>query len=297
MEQMKNPSIKLKGQLDQQDYEEINGLQKYCVMEDNVTLKLELDYKWSKALDKNVDMNKINEFMFYDEGTLIGYIGVCQFGRETLEVNGMVHPEFRRMGVFNRLFSLVKDEWYKRKLTDMLLLSDNNSLPGLEFIKRTGALYDNSEYEMYLKGESNLGSALNNLILRKAINKDAKEIARQNTIYFQVESVEEDLILPEEEAKRGVDIFIVEIDNTIIGKVHLAVNDGIGGIYGLGVLPEYRRKGYGREILIKAIDYLNERQVNKIMLQVAVKNKNALDLYKSCGFVETSKMDYYKLSK
>ncbi len=297
MEQMKSPSIKLKGQLDQQEYEEINGLQKYCVMEDNVTLKLELDYKWSKALDKSVDINKINEFMFYDEGTLIGYIGICQFGRETLEVNGMVHPEYRRMGVFNRLFSLVKDEWYKRKSTDILLLSDNNSLSGLEFIKRTGALYDNSEYEMFLKGEPNLGSALNNLILRKAINKDAKEIAKQNAIYFQVESVDQDLILPEEEAKRGVDIFIVEIDNTIIGKIHLAVNDGIGGIYGLGVLPEYRRKGYGREILIKAIDYLKEMQVNEIMLQVAVKNKHALDLYKSCGFVETSKMDYYKLSK
>ncbi|WP_221567464.1 GNAT family N-acetyltransferase [Alkalihalobacillus sp. TS-13] len=296
MEQMKSPSIKLKGHLEKQDYEEINGLQKYCVMEDNVTLKLELDYKWSKALDKSVDINRINEFMFYDEGTLIGYIGICQFGRE-LEVNGMVHPEYRRMGVFNSLFSLVKDEWYKRKTTDMLLLCDNTSLPGLEFIKRTGALYDNSEYEMYLRGKPNLGSALNDLILRKAINKDAKEIARQNAMYFQVESVKEDLILPEEEAKRGVDIFIVEIDNTIIGKVHLAVNDGLGGIYGLGVLPEYRRKGYGREILMKAIDYLNERQVNKIMLQVAVKNKNALDLYKSCGFVETSKMDYYKLSK
>jgi ribosomal protein S18 acetylase RimI-like enzyme len=33
------------------------------------------------------------------------------------------------------------------------------------------------------------------------------------------------------------------------------------------------------------------------MLQVAVKNKNALRLYKSCGFEVTSTMDYYRLSK
>ncbi|GIN96041.1 hypothetical protein J6TS1_19110 [Siminovitchia terrae] len=32
-----------------------------------------------KHLDKSEDLDKINEFMFYDEGKLIGYIGICQF--------------------------------------------------------------------------------------------------------------------------------------------------------------------------------------------------------------------------
>ncbi|RKL66657.1 GNAT family N-acetyltransferase [Salipaludibacillus neizhouensis] len=296
MNQIKNASIKLKGQLDQQEYKDIKSLKEYCGSKDKVTVKLELDYKWSKALDKSVDSNEINEFMFYDEGMLIGYIGICQFGGETLEVNGVVHPEFRRMGVFTRLFSLVKDEWYKRKSQDLLLLSDQNSLSGLEFIKSTGAHYENSEYEMFLKGEPTLGSALNKLILRRALNEDAKEIARQNNIYFQSDS-EELEILPEEEAKRGVDIYIAEIDNEIIGKVQVSVDAGIGGIYGLGVLPEYRRKGYGRDILMKAIEKLKEKQVHEIMLQVSVENKHALELYKSCGFEETSTMDYYKLSK
>ncbi|MCJ8008146.1 GNAT family N-acetyltransferase [Lederbergia wuyishanensis] len=297
MERIKNPSIKLKRHLDYQEYVDIKSLMKYCVEKDNVALKLELDYKLSKPLDKSEDLNKINEFMFYDEGTLIGYIGICQFGGETLEVNGMVHPEYRRLGIFSRLFSLVKDEWYKRKSQDMYLLSDNNSLPGLEFIKRTGAYYDNSEYDMFLKGDLRRGSDLNELRLRKAINKDAKEIARQNAVYFDIDPKKVGLILPEEEANRGVDIYIAEFNNTIIGKVHLEVHDGIGGIYGLGVLPEYRGNGYGKEILIKSVQLLRAKQVNEVMLQVSVKNKSALNLYKSCGFEVVSTMDYYKLRK
>jgi ribosomal protein S18 acetylase RimI-like enzyme len=294
MDQIKNPRIKLASQLNYREYEDIKSLREYCVKNDNITLKLELDYKF---IDKSENLNKINEFMFYDDGTLIGYIGICQFGGETLEVNGMVHPEYRRMGVFSRLFSLVKEEWDKRSSRDMYLLSDHQSLPGLEFIKRTGAYYDNSEYEMFLKGDPINSSDLNELRLRKATNKDVNEIARQNAIYFDVDPEKVDLLLPEEEANRGVDIYIAEFENAVIGKVHLEVSDGIGGIYGLGVLPEYRNRGYGREILIKSVELLKAKQLNEIMLQVAVKNKNALRLYKSCGFEVTSTMDYYRLSK
>ena len=294
MDQIKKPSIKLIRQLNHQEYEDIKRLREYCITNDNVTLKLELDYKLSQPLDKS---ENLNEFLFYDEDTLIGYIGICQFGGETLEVNGMVHPEYRRMGVFSRLFSLVKEEWHKRNSRDMYLLNDNKSLPGLEFIKRTGAYYDNSEYEMFLKGDPRNGSDLNELRLRKAINKDVKEIARQNAIYFDVDPEKVDLILPEEEANRGIAIYIAEFENAVIGKVHLEVSDGIGGIYGLGVLPEYRNRGYGKEILIKSVELLKAKRMNEIMLQVAVKNKNALSLYKSCGFEVASTMDYYKLSK
>lgn len=294
MDPIKNPRIKLASQLDYREYEDIKSLREYCVKNDNTTLKLELDYK---LIDKSENLNKINEFMFYDDGTLIGYIGICQFGGETLEVNGMVHPEYRRMGVFSRLFSLVKEEWDKRSSRDMYLLSDHKSLPGLEFIKRTGAYYDNSEYEMFLKGDPINSTELNELRLRKATNKDVNEIARQNAIYFDVDLEKVDLLLPEEEANRGVDIYIAEFENAVIGKVHLEVSDGRGGIYGLGVLPEYRNRGYGRVILIKSVELLKAKQMNEIMLQVAVKNKNALRLYKSCGFEVTSTMDYYRLSK
>ncbi len=292
--QLKRGYIKLCGGIDQEDYEKVKALEKCCVELDDTTLKLELEYKLAMSFNDR-DAGVINEFMFYDHEVLIGYIGISQFSGGTLEVNGMVHPDYRRMGVFNRLYSLVKDEWNRRGSQDMLLLCDHHSLSGLGFMKHTGAHYNNSEYEMFLLGEPGEQDALKNLNLREALNKDAKEIAKQNELYFQVNS--NGLKLPEEEAKRGMFSYIAETNNVTIGKVHLEVQDGVGGIYGLGVLPEYRRKGYGREIVMRAVEKLQEKQSKKIMLQVAVKNKNALELYRSCGFEVTSTMDYYKLTK
>lgn len=292
-----NPSTKLKFSLDREDYEEILALRDCCLEKEEVTLKLELDYKLNKALNKSVDKDQINEFMYYEEEKLIGYMGICQFSSDTLEVNGMVHPDFRRLGVFKHLFSLVQNEWNNRKVQQMLLLSDRNSTPGINFIKSTGAHYESSEYEMFLVGEEKGSIANNNLKLRKALNKDAKEIARQNTIYFQVNSLDGNVTLPEEEAKHGMETFLAELNQSVIGKVHIEVQNGIGGIYGLGVLPEYRGKGFGREILLQAVEKLKGKQVHEIMLQVAVKNRKALSLYQSCGFKETSTMDYFKLTK
>ena len=49
MGEIKNLNIKLKEKLDQNDYEDINNLQKLCLEMDNISLKLELDYKLSRA--------------------------------------------------------------------------------------------------------------------------------------------------------------------------------------------------------------------------------------------------------
>lgn len=297
MSEVKNPSIKLKEILDRKDYEDISRLQGLCRETEYTALKLELDYKLGSAGAKNTALNSINEFMYYEEDRLIGYIGICYFGGDALEVNGMVHPEYRRMGIFSKLFSLVRDEWGRRKIHKMLLLSDHSSASGISFIKHAGADYDFSEYEMYLRGEMGQGLNMNNVVLRKAGNSDAKEIARQNSIYFGQACGEEELILPEEEEKRGMFMYIAEVDSTVVGKVNLETSSPANGIYGLGVLPEYRGKGYGRGILSRSIEKLKESNSKDIMLQVVVSNENALNLYKSCGFEVTSQMGYFQMCK
>ncbi|KHE71475.1 GNAT family N-acetyltransferase [Halobacillus sp. BBL2006] len=288
-----NPRIVEKAQLDQKEFKDINSL-KVLVEKEAITLKLELDYKMSKTTREK---DQMSEFMYYDGNLLIGYIGICQFGGDMLEVNGMVRPEYRRLGVFRQLFAQVKEEWKKREAEDLLLLTDANSLSGRSFIKSLGALHDHSEYDMLLKDGTTKQRPIHDLALRKAGNQDAKEISRQNAIYFQIDETDTALTLPEEEEKRGVTIYMAELNGQSVGKVHLEVSGGKGGIYGLGVLPEYRRKGYGRSILIQAVNILMEKQLSVIMLQVESKNENALSLYQSCGFKVTSTMEYYKLSK
>jgi ribosomal protein S18 acetylase RimI-like enzyme len=299
MKSIEKPWIKLKENIDQEDYDLINTLQEKCIAEDGSALKLELDYKMGAAAEHISALQHVNEFMYFDGEELVGYIGISSFGGAgaTIEVNGMVHPDYRRQGIFTRLSELVMAEWKRRKSASMLLLSDRQSGGGQKFIAGSDATYKHSEYEMYLNENSAAAAKppLHGILLRKATNGDALEIARQNSIYFNQELSTEEMTMPEEEEKRGMTIYLAELEQQIIGKVHLQLTSDLGAIYGLGVLPEYRGKGYGRAILLMAIERLQEAKAEAIMLQVEAENANALNLYKSCGFKETSTMDYYEI--
>ncbi|QLY78427.1 GNAT family N-acetyltransferase [Clostridium intestinale] len=300
MKNIENPWIKLKENINKEDYKLISKLQQECI--DKVALKLELDYKLASSNESSKITNNTNEFMYFDGEKLIGYIGIGSFGgfNTPIEVNGMVHPDYRKQGVFKKLTELVIDEWKRRNSNNMFLLSDRTSKEGQEFIKNLGATYNHTEYEMYFRqeGSSETSKGLSNLTFRKAKNEDAYELAKQDAIYFGEEVPEENdkekMILPEEEEKKGIRTYLAEKDNEVIGKVRLELTDK-GGIYGLGVLPKHRRKGYAREMLKFAVNTLIEDGAKEVMLQVDSENPNALNLYKSCGFVETSVMDYYEM--
>ena len=307
---IKGAYLKLKSNLDQNDYELIHMLEIQCARNDQITLKLELDYKLSDAQNRTADtlISDINEFMYFNGVELIGYMGICSFGGITqpLEITGMVHPEYRRQGIFSKLMELVVAECRKRNAEGILALCDKKSISGQGFLKKISAVYKFSEFEMYLNHKSYETlekQQPSGITFRKAVNADASEITRQNMIYFGDDSEEENedsedrgILLPEEEEKRGMTIYIAEKEDRIIGKVNLQMSDGgTGGIYGLGVLPEFRGNGFGRAILTFGVEKLKDAKATEVMLQVAAENGTALNLYKSCGFQETSVMDYFEL--
>lgn len=297
--------IKLSNCLHQEDYNLIQLLQSHCTKEEKITLKLELDYKRSDAINRSDkdNLHEINEFMYFSGAQLVGYIGISAFGgtKASPEVTGMVHPNYRRQGIFLKLFELALAECRRRSKGSVLLLCDRNSASGQKFLEKAGATCSVSEFEMYLQDEPTEVNKRRLCDIRfiKATNADAFEVARQNVIYFDgcLEEENEDILLPEEEERRGMTIYLAEKDNQIIGKVHLQLANGLGGIYGLGVLPEHRGKGFGRAILLGAIEKLKAANATEIMLQVVAENATALTLYKSCGFRETSVMDYFEMER
>lgn len=299
---MIEPWIKLKGGLSRDDYDLIDALRKRCADADQITLKLELEYKLADTENSGctAEIRHINEFLCFNGSLLIGYMGICSFGgaKSPFEITGMVDPDYRRRGVFSKLYELAVAECKRRNAGGILALCDRKSASGQAFIKNSGVTYIYSEFEMYLQNKSKEISEdkLCGISLRKAGNQDAPELARQNRIYFgggTDEIGDEEIIVPEDEEKRGVTAYLAIKDGIIIGKVNLQIFNGIGGIYGLGVLPEYRGKGLGRAVLLNAVEKLRESDAKEIMLQVAAQNARALNLYKSCGFEETSVMDYF----
>jgi GNAT superfamily N-acetyltransferase len=254
-----HPSIKLAEQLTHQDYEEIKSLQTLCAETDHLALKLELDYKISQYEDNTGGMGELNEFLYYSGSTLIGYIGIC--GGEELEINGMTHPEYRRAGVFKKLFSLVCDELKRRGNPPALLLCDSRSEAGLRFVRGTGSVFQHAEHEMVLKSN--------------AAYNPGHAVTLHQTAGSRANSWQADA------------------DGKTVGAVRLETEGGTGYIYGLEVKPAHRGKGYGRGLLLAAIQKLHELGMQEVRLQVFMDNARALHIYESSGFVTEDTMEYY----
>lgn len=286
-----NQAICLKDYINEEDYKEIGALYEICSDNDKVNLKLELDYKLNMLKNSEIGINNINEFFYYVDNTLVGYLGISSFGRHVGEINGMTHPKWRRKGIFKKLLEIAAEECAKRKFQKTLLLSDGKSYSGGEFIKGVGGKYDFSEYRM--RRVSTISpERIDSIRLRKAAKSDGKEIGRQNSLYFNDG--------PENENNEGeVDSFhesayIVELEGKAIGKINIEFSHNYAFICGFGILPDFRGKGYGKAALREALHLINEKNICTVELDVECKNSTALNLYKDCGFEEKSIMNYYK---
>lgn len=273
---LKNKSI------DEPLYEALKKLQEIVVAHDGIYLKLELDYKYHH-LQSEVSTN---EFLCYshegEDAELIGYIGILAFG-DTAEISGMVHPEHRKRGVFTELFNHVKTEILSRKFKKILLLSDQRSFAGKIAIQSVGGVYENSEYEMTYTTHP----LSNRFMLRfdHATQDDLPTIIRIDYACFG-NSHDETFDTT----------YVARFDDQIVGKTRIELLKGQGGIFGLGILPEFRGRGFGKALLENSVYELKAQGAKRIYLQVLTENENALGLYKNTGFAIDNRMDYYALS-
>ncbi|MCB2308130.1 GNAT family N-acetyltransferase [Clostridium estertheticum] len=292
-EKILNQAICLKQYISEREYKEINQLEVICSLKDKTNLKLELDYKVSVTKNDYIGLKEINEYLYYVEDVLVAYLGISSFGGNNGEINGMTHPDFRRKGLFTKLFKLATEECQKRNFNNIFLLSDGKSRSGNFFIKAVCGKYDFSEYRMKLLNKTILEN-INSISLRKAEKTDKREIARQNAIFFY--GSEEGESFPEEEEIINMITYMIELNKAIIGKIRIEYSDNSAFICGFGILPNFRGKGYGKKALKEVLRIINEENISDVELDVESKNNNALNLYKACGFEEMSVMNYYRVS-
>jgi len=86
---------------------------------------------------------------------------------------------------------------------------------------------------------------------------------------------------------------VYEADKFIgYGMIYLAGDEA--DLCTIGVLPQYRKKGYGGAIMAALIETAKKRNVKKITLEVSKGNDDAIKMYKSFGFtIAGERKNYY----
>lgn len=74
------------------------------------------------------------------------------------------------------------------------------------------------------------------------------------------------------------------LNGEIVGVGMLAIENKVGWIGGMGVVPAYRRQGIGRRLMQALIDTAQACQLGYVELEVIEQNEKAFRLYQSLGF-------------
>jgi GNAT superfamily N-acetyltransferase len=88
---------------------------------------------------------------------------------------------------------------------------------------------------------------------------------------------------------------VVALDNADepLGICLLAVRGGVGWCGGLGVVPTMRRKGLGRELMVRSIAEARARGLERYLLECINGNEAAHRLYRDLGFEVIRRLDFF----
>ena len=297
MTNLKNIKYTESAYLDNTLVSNIKKLEKLSIIQDKIAFKLELDYKLSDSFEKQKAgiVGPNNEFFCYYDEELVGYAGISSFGDSMAEVNGMIHPNYRRQNLFSTLIDSLENELSNRGKKEYFLLADASSFSGRNFVQNKNGILHHIEYEMELSLDTDVALDNESIELVLATNQDAKEISQQNILFSDSPNESEQVILPEEEIKRGMEIYLAKTSGMTFGKIHLQFHGDKAWIFGFVIKPDFRGKHLGKAVLKKSILLMRSKQVSSIFLQVDSENPVAYSLYKRTGFKELYAMEYYEI--
>jgi len=90
-------------------------------------------------------------------------------------------------------------------------------------------------------------------------------------------------------------LFVIEDPEAGAVATTLCVQDNdLAGLMSVSVAPEYRRKGFGIEIVASALRWARARSARTAWLQVSADNVPALNLYAGIGFCEAYRYRYWR---
>ena len=195
----------------------------------------------------------------YNEHTLTGFLMYSNIG-DTNELRGMVHPDYRRQGIFSNMFRTLKS---KLNFDDVIFVGKDN-YPGMsECASSLGYKYCYHDFLMEFSSE----------------------------LFTPGESADLDVEFDETYNK-----YYYYLDDDFIGSCTIYEEESTINIYEVFVEPLYRNQGYGHQIISDVLwDLVNSRK--NIRLHVTENNTPAMKLYISCGFEIKDSIVYYASPK
>lgn len=234
-------------------------------------------------------------FLCEENGYLISFISIYMPTPYYGEVVGFTFPAARQRGYFIKTWlEALKTLGPHIEDMEIMFLTDGKSPSALKTFDALKMHYEYSEYVMsrdIVFDETNLSLKVKEL--------DANDPADANAIFMMHTNIfpdgkSETLTFLESTKQPFSQNFLAvrKSDEKPVGLFHVALDGDRVFLFGLGVMPHYQGRGYGKQMVQLAMNQCDET-FKSIGLQVSSLNEEAVGLYKSCGFKEVNRLDYY----
>ena len=240
------------------------------------------------------DPTRINDLCVYAKDEMVGYMPLDDFGGQ-FEITAIVKPDHRRQGIFRAMLEEARRELVGRKAEELLLVNYRASESGCAVIQKLGFPYESSEYCMAAEAASIPALPSTEVQLTPVTPNEVTELSGLLERTFADDRWNDLDALQRELENPNKAYYIARLGAAAIGQIGTITQNGQAYIRAVGILPEFRGHGCGRQLLAAMVTKLLAEGCRQFELDVATDNSRALSLYHSCGFHETNIYDYYNV--
>lgn len=235
---------------------------------------------------------------YYDNNEIKGKLSIILEVVEKLKIvyiNKVICP-YEDENILKALINEAKTIAKKYGAREILLGVRDDKLNNL--LRKIELNKSYSSFKMILKNKNIIYDTLEKVKLSNnniedyvyAYNKSFMDMPHGT--FIEIEDAKEYL----ENKNSNEDYFIITNNNEKIGFLSTMIQ-GDKAFFDIGLIKEYRGKGYGKKLLETAIEFLKGKNVENICLTVIEKNNVAFEMYKKRGFEVYEKLsDWIEIS-
>lgn len=249
-------------------------------------------------------------FLALDGTELIGYLSIFLPEVRTAELNALVHPGYRRQGIFTELLQQAKNALSAIGTEELVFVCEPSSADATATMLALNAEKQSSEYQMLLESSAETPISFQHIQsdtcasktasckLLEATPEDLPLLGRMNALFFETSDEMGEFFAEDSYYTPGITVYKYVIPDkhkkyVPIGTVCFCKETHSGNIFGLGILPEYRGHGYGKDLLLQLLACIPSDKT--VYLQVSSRNAAAFQLYQKAGFQIIAQQDFWLL--
>lgn len=259
-------------------------------------------YKSIEEFQNEID-NKICNFgegviFYFEDNEIKGKLSIILEVAEKLKTVYIVkiicpHENIKVLKELIEEAKRISNKYEARKV--LLGIRDENLLKLLETF---GLVKSYSSFNMFLENRDIQIDVLDKEKLSFESNEEYLDIYNRSFMdmphgtFIELEDVEGYL----NNENVNEEYFLIKDNSESIGFLNTTI-EGNRAFFDIGLVKEYRGRGYGKRLLETAIDYLNKEDIENICLTVIEKNTVAFEMYKKRGFKVYNKIsDWIEIS-